>query len=64
MVHVDAGTQNLGGNVHDAMRGQAGVIVLAGRAPYTVDGRAPGGRDRAIQWHQDHRTRSASSAAT
>lgn len=53
VVHVDVGTQNLGGNVHDAMRGQAGVIVLAGRAPYTVDGQLPGGRDRAIQWQQD-----------
>src|SRR3979490_594773 len=50
VVHVDVGTQNLGGNLHDAMRGQAGVIVLAGRSPYTVDGPAPGGRDRPIQW--------------
>ena len=41
MVHVDAGTQNLGGNMHDAQRGQGGVIVLAVRTPYTVDGRAP-----------------------
>jgi acetolactate synthase-1/2/3 large subunit len=53
VVHVDVGTQNLGGNVHDAMRGQAGVVVLAGRAPYTVDGQMPGGRDRPIQWQQD-----------
>jgi thiamine pyrophosphate-dependent acetolactate synthase large subunit-like protein len=53
VVHVDVGTQNLGGNVHDAMRGQAGVIILAGRAPYTVDGQMPGGRDRSIQWQQD-----------
>src|SRR6266702_5675657 len=53
VVHVDVGTQNLGGNVHDAMRGQAGVVILAGRAPYTVDGSLPGSRDRAIQWQQD-----------
>ncbi len=53
VVHVDVGTQNLGGNVHDAMRGQAGVVILAGRAPYTVDGELPGSRDRAIQWQQD-----------
>src|SRR5215204_394870 len=53
LVHVDAGTQNLGGNMHDAQRGHGGVIVLAGRTPYTVDGQAPGSRDRAIQWHQD-----------
>jgi acetolactate synthase-1/2/3 large subunit len=53
VVHVDVGTQNLGGNVHDAMRGQAGVVILAGRAPYTLDGSVPGGRDRPIQWQQD-----------
>src|SRR5918911_907030 len=53
VVHVDVGTQNLGGMVHDAMRGQAGVVILAGRAPYTPDGPVPGGRDRSIQWQQD-----------
>jgi acetolactate synthase-1/2/3 large subunit len=53
VVHVDVGTQNLGGNVHDAMRGQAGVVILAGRAPYTVDASVPGSRDRPIQWQQD-----------
>jgi len=53
VVHVDVGTQNLGGNVHDTMRGQAGVVILAGRSPYTVDGALPGSRDRAIQWQQD-----------
>ena len=53
VVHVDVGTQNLGGNVHDAMRGQAGVVILAGRAPYTLDGSVPGGRDRSIQGQQD-----------
>jgi len=53
VVHVDVGTQNLGGNVHDAMRGQAGVVILAGRAPYTLDGSVAGSRDRPIQWQQD-----------
>jgi acetolactate synthase-1/2/3 large subunit len=53
IVHVDVGTQNLGGNMHNAQRGQGGVVVLAGRAPYTVEGDAPGGRDRPIQWQQD-----------
>lgn len=53
MVHVDVGTQNLGGNLHNTQRGQAGVVILAGRSPYTVDGDVPGARDRAIQWQQD-----------
>jgi acetolactate synthase-1/2/3 large subunit len=53
VVHVDVGTQNLGGNVHNAQRGQGGAVILAGRAPYTFEGTTPGGRDRAIQWQQD-----------
>ena len=53
VVHVDVGTQNLGGNVHNAQRGQAGAVIIAGRAPYTFEGTTPGGRDRVIQWQQD-----------
>jgi acetolactate synthase-1/2/3 large subunit len=55
VVHVDVGTQNLGGNLHDAMRGEAGVVILAGRTPYTVDGDVPGGRSRPVNWQQDVR---------
>ncbi|MDE3102103.1 MAG: thiamine pyrophosphate-requiring protein [Chloroflexota bacterium] len=55
VVHVDVGTQNLGGNLHDAMRGEAGVVILAGRTPYTVDGNAPGKRSRPVNWQQDVR---------
>ncbi len=55
VVHVDVGTQNLGGNLHDAMRGEAGVVILAGRTPYTVDGDAPGRRSRPVNWQQDVR---------
>ena len=54
-MHVDVGTQNLGGNLHDAMRGEAGVVILAGRTPYTVDGNVPGGRLRPVNWQQDVR---------
>ena len=53
LVHVDAGTQNLGAMLHDAQRAHAGVLVFAGRTPYTVDGTVPGGRDAYIQWLQD-----------
>jgi acetolactate synthase-1/2/3 large subunit len=53
MVHVDVGTQNLGAMLHDAMRDRAGVVLIAGKAPYDVDGRAPGGRDTYIHWLQD-----------
>ena len=53
LVHVDAGTQNLGAMMHDAQRAHAGVLVFAGRTPYTVDGSVPGARDAYIQWLQD-----------
>ncbi|MFN8526517.1 MAG: thiamine pyrophosphate-requiring protein [Chloroflexota bacterium] len=53
VVHVDVGTMNLGGNLHNTQRGQGGVVILAGRAPYTVEGDAPGGRNAYIQWQQD-----------
>ncbi len=52
-VHVDVGTQNLGGNLHNTLRSHAGVVILAGRAPYTFDPTTPGSRDRPIQWQQD-----------
>ena len=42
LVHVDSGTQNLGGNLHNTLRGHGGVIIIAGRTPYTVDGTVPG----------------------
>ena len=53
MVHVDVGTQNLGANLHNAQRGRAGVVICAGRAPYTVDGAVPGGRNRYNHWIQE-----------
>jgi acetolactate synthase-1/2/3 large subunit len=51
--HVDVGTQNLGGLVHDAMRGENAAVIIAGRAPYTLEGERHGGRSRPIQWQQD-----------
>jgi len=53
MVHVDVGTQNLGANLHNAQRGRAGVVICAGRAPYTVDDAIPGGRNRYNHWIQE-----------
>ena len=41
VVHVDSGTQNVGGMVNNAMRGRAPVLVFAGSVPYTQ-----GGEDR------------------
>jgi len=53
MVHVDVGTQNLGAMLHDAFRDRAGVLVIAGRAPYSIDPDVAGSRDGPIHWQQD-----------
>jgi acetolactate synthase I/II/III large subunit len=53
LVHVDVGTQNLGGAVSDAMRGRVPVLIFAGAAPYTIAGELPGGRNEFIHWLQD-----------
>jgi hypothetical protein len=55
MVRVDAGTQNLGGAVNNAMRGRVPVLIFAGAAPFTTDGELPGGRNEFIHWIQDVR---------
>ena len=53
MVHVDVGTQNLGSMLHNAFRGEAGVVIIAGRTPITAYGELPGGRDHVVHWQQD-----------
>ncbi|MDR1204908.1 MAG: thiamine pyrophosphate-requiring protein [Peptococcaceae bacterium] len=52
-VHVDVGTQNLGGAIHNAFRCRVPVFVLAGLSPYTLEGELPGGRDSYIQYIQN-----------
>jgi acetolactate synthase-1/2/3 large subunit len=53
LVHVDVGTQNLGGMLHNAQRGRAAVLICAGRTPYTSDPRQRGTRDTYIHWLQE-----------
>jgi acetolactate synthase-1/2/3 large subunit len=53
LVHVDAGTQNLGGAVNNAMRGRVPVLIFAGAAPFTLNDELPGGRNEFIHWIQD-----------
>jgi acetolactate synthase I/II/III large subunit len=52
-VHVDAGTQNLGAQVHNVLRDRAGVVVIAGKTPYGEKADESGGRSAPIQWQQD-----------
>ena len=53
LVHVDVGTQNLGSMVHNAQRGRAAVVIVAGRAPYTADPEERGSRSSYIHWLQE-----------
>ncbi len=53
LVHVDSGTQNLGGAVNDASRGRVPVLIFAGSAPYTIEGELTGSRNEFIHWIQD-----------
>jgi acetolactate synthase-1/2/3 large subunit len=53
LVHVDCGTQALGGAVHNAAKGRAPVLIIAGMSPATQEGEARGSRNEFIQWIQD-----------
>jgi acetolactate synthase-1/2/3 large subunit len=53
LVHVDCGTQALGGAVHNAAKGRVPVFILAGLSPATQDGELRGSRNEFIQWMQD-----------
>lgn len=52
-VHVDLGTQQVGGALHNAQRGRAAVLLCAGRAPWTFDGELRGTKSSAIHWIQE-----------
>ena len=44
MVQDDVGTQNQGRMLHNAQRGRAAVVIVAGLAPYTTDPSQRGSR--------------------
>jgi acetolactate synthase-1/2/3 large subunit len=52
-VHVDVGTQNLGGGISNALHGRMPVFVFAGLTPYTIEGELPGSRNRSATYLQD-----------
>ncbi|MUG72173.1 thiamine pyrophosphate-requiring protein [Paenibacillus validus] len=52
-VHVECGTQNLGGAVHNAAKGRVPVLIFAGASPYTQEGELVGSRNEHIHWIQD-----------
>ena len=53
VVHVDCGTQALGGAVHNAAKARIPTFVFAGLSPATQEGEAKGSRNEFIQWIQD-----------
>jgi acetolactate synthase I/II/III large subunit len=53
LVHVDCGTQNLGGAIHNAARGRVPVLIFAGLSPATQEGELLGTRTEFIHWLQD-----------
>jgi acetolactate synthase-1/2/3 large subunit len=53
LVHVDCGTQALGGALHNAARNRAPVLIFAGMSPATQEGEIKGSRNEFIHWLQD-----------
>ncbi|TSI09300.1 thiamine pyrophosphate-requiring protein [Lysinibacillus sp. BW-2-10] len=52
-VHVECGTQNLGGGVHNAAVGKVPMLIFAGTSPFTQEGELTGSRNEFIHWLQD-----------
>jgi len=53
LVHVECGTQNLGGAIHNVYKGRIPVMIFAGASPYTQEGELLGSRNEFIHWIQD-----------
>jgi acetolactate synthase-1/2/3 large subunit len=53
VVHVECGTQALGGAVHNAAKARVPAFIFAGLSPFTQEGELPGSRNEFIQWIQD-----------
>jgi acetolactate synthase I/II/III large subunit len=53
VVHVECGTQALGGAVHNAAKGRIPVLIFAGMSPATQEGEARGSRNEFIHYCQD-----------
>ncbi len=52
-VHVDAGTANAAMALHNLFRARLPVMLMAGRAPYTLHGELTGSRDNYVHFVQD-----------
>jgi acetolactate synthase-1/2/3 large subunit len=52
-VHVDLGTLNAGGALHNAQRANVGIVFTAGRVPYASRDGVPGAMDSGIFYYQE-----------
>jgi acetolactate synthase-1/2/3 large subunit len=53
LVHVDAGTANSAMALHNLCRARIPVLLMAGRAPFTLRGELPGSRDNFVHFIQE-----------
>ncbi len=53
IVHVDAGTANSAMGMHNLFRGRLPVMLIAGKAPFTLRGERTGSRDNYVHFVQD-----------
>ncbi len=53
LVHVDAGTANAAMAMHNLFRTRIPVLLMAGRAPFTIHGEMTGSRDTYVHFVQD-----------
>jgi acetolactate synthase-1/2/3 large subunit len=53
VLHVDSGTINAGAAWPEAWHADAGIVVLAGRTPWTTKNELPGARSISVNWQQE-----------
>jgi acetolactate synthase-1/2/3 large subunit len=53
LLHVDCGTINAGSAWPEAWHGGAGIVVMAGRTPWTTRNELPGARSISVHWQQE-----------
>jgi len=53
LVHVDVGTANTANAMHNAYRSRLPVLLMAGKAPYTVNDELVGSRDTYVHFIQE-----------
>lgn len=53
LLHVDCGTINAGAAWPEAWQANAGIVVMAGRTPWTTKGELPGARSFPVHWQQE-----------